>query len=147
MNMTDPGFTTPSRRYDLDWLRVLAFGLLILYHVGKFYAADSGWHVKSAHTAEWLQYPMLFSNQWRMSLLFVISGLALSFVWGRYSPGKLALRRAWRLLVPLVFGMAFVVAPQPYYEALGKGLIEPGFREHPIQPLGLGLRAHRHRPG
>ena len=117
----------PGRRYDIDVLRVFAFALLILYHVGMFYVADWGWHVKSAYTSEWLQYPMLFSNQWRMSLLFVISGLALSFVWGRYSPGRLALRRSWRLLVPLVFGMAFVVAPQPYYEALSKGIIEPGF--------------------
>lgn len=24
----------PVRRYDLDWLRVLAFGLLMLYHLG-----------------------------------------------------------------------------------------------------------------
>ncbi len=23
-----------ERRYDLDWVRILAFGLLILYHVG-----------------------------------------------------------------------------------------------------------------
>jgi peptidoglycan/LPS O-acetylase OafA/YrhL len=26
-----------ERRYDLDALRVFAFGLLILYHVGMFY--------------------------------------------------------------------------------------------------------------
>jgi len=23
-----------ARRYDLDWLRVIAFGLLIFYHIG-----------------------------------------------------------------------------------------------------------------
>lgn len=116
-----------GRRHDIDALRVLAFSLLILYHVGMFYVADWGWHVKSAYQSEWLQWPMLFSNQWRMALLFVISGLALSFVWGKYSPGRLAARRSLRLLLPLVFGMAFVVAPQPYYEALSKGIIEPGF--------------------
>ena len=116
-----------GRRYDIDALRVFAFSLLILYHVGMFYVADWGWHVKSAYQSEWLQFPMLFTNQWRMSLLFVISGLAVSFVWGKYSPGKLALRRLWRLLLPLLFGMAFIVAPQPYFEALNKGLIEPGF--------------------
>ena len=32
------------RRYDLDWLRIIAFGLLILYHVGMFYVTW-GWHV------------------------------------------------------------------------------------------------------
>ncbi len=116
-----------TRRHDIDALRVFAFSLLILYHVGMFYVADWGWHVKSAYTAEWLQLPMGFTNQWRMSLLFVISGLALSLVIHRYTPGQLAGRRTWRLLVPLIFGMAFIVAPQPYYEALSKGLIEPGF--------------------
>jgi len=116
-----------ARRYDIDALRVFAFGLLILYHVGMFYVADWGWHVKSNHQAEWLQLPMLFTNQWRMSLLFIISGLAVSFIWGKYTTGQFTLRRIWRLLVPLLFGMAFVIAPQCYYEALNKGIIEPGF--------------------
>ena len=119
--------TQQGRRYDIDALRVFAFSLLILYHVGMFYVADWGWHVKSAYQSDWLQLPMLFTNQWRMPLLFVISGLAMSFVWKKYSPGRLALRRIWRLLLPLLFGMAFIVAPQPYLEALTKGLIEPGF--------------------
>ncbi len=116
-----------GRRYDIDALRVFAFSLLILYHVGMFYVVDWGWHVKSEYQSYWLQLPMLFTNQWRMPLLFVISGLAMSFVWNKYSPGRLALRRIWRLLLPLLFGMAFIVAPQPYLEALTKGLIEPGF--------------------
>ena len=29
--------TNPARRYDLDWLRVIAFGLLIFYHIGMYY--------------------------------------------------------------------------------------------------------------
>ena len=119
--------TETSRRYDVDALRVFAFGLLILYHVAMFYVADWGWHIKSAYQAEWLQLPMRLVNQWRMPILFVISGLAVSFVWGRYSMGQLARRRVVRLGLPLLFGMAFIVAPQPYYEALGKGIIEPGF--------------------
>lgn len=129
--MTDNGsaITTAEqgRRYDIDALRVFAFGLLILFHVGMFYVAEWGWHVKSEYQSELLQIPMTFSNQWRMSLLFVVSGLAISFVWKKYSPGRLALRRIWRLLLPLVFGMALIVAPQAYYEALTQGFIEPGF--------------------
>jgi len=108
-------------------LRVFAFSLLILYHVGMFYVQDWGYHVKSAYQSEALQLPMLFVNQWRMSLLFIISGLAISFVWHKYSAGRFAAKRTTRLMVPLLFGMAIVVAPQCYYEALNKGLIEPGF--------------------
>ena len=55
-----------QRRHDLDWVRVAAFALLVLYHVGMFYVADWDWHVKSAYLAEWLQWPMRVVNQWRM---------------------------------------------------------------------------------
>ena len=116
-----------QRRFDIDALRVFAFGLLILYHVGMFYVPDWGWHVKSQYSFEWLKLPMSFSSQWRMSLLFMISGIAMRFVVGRYSPGRLAVRRIWRLQLPLIFGMAVIVAPQCYFEALNKGIIEPGF--------------------
>jgi hypothetical protein len=116
-----------GRRHDVDALRVLAFGLLILYHVGMFYVAGWGWHVKSSYQAEWLQPLMLLTNQWRMPLIFLVSGLAVSFVWDKYPSTRLVGRRAKRLLIPLVFGMAFIVAPQCYYEALNKGIIEPGF--------------------
>ena len=124
-----------ERRYDIDALRVFAFSLLILYHVAMFYVEDWGWHVKSSYEAGWLQFPMLLVNQWRMSLLFIISGLAVSFVWQRYTPGRFALRRLYRLLLPLLFGMAFIVSPQCYYEALGKGLIEPGYGRFMLQYL------------
>jgi membrane-bound acyltransferase YfiQ involved in biofilm formation len=124
-----------ERRYDIDALRVFAFSILILYHVAMFYVEDWGWHVKSSYQAEWLQFPMLLVNQWRMSLLFIISGLAISFVWQRYTPGRFALRRLLRLLLPLLFGMAFIVSAQCYYEALGKGIIEPGYGRFMLQYL------------
>ncbi|MDH4054153.1 MAG: acyltransferase family protein [Gammaproteobacteria bacterium] len=127
-----------SRRYDIDFLRVFAFILLILYHVSQFYAEGEGWHAKSIYQTHALDIPRLLVNQWRMSLLFIISGLAISFVWHRYTAGKFAIQRTRRLLVPLLFGMAFIVAPQCYYEALGKGLIEPGF----IKFMGQYLTFH-----
>ncbi len=40
-----------NRRHDIDVLRVLAFGLLILYHVGMFYVADWEWHIKRRYLA------------------------------------------------------------------------------------------------
>lgn len=61
-----------QRRHDLDWLRVIAFGLLVLYHVGMDYVTWD-WHVKSPTTQLMLQPVMLLSSPWRMSLLFLIS--------------------------------------------------------------------------
>ncbi|WJG08103.1 acyltransferase family protein [Aliiglaciecola sp. LCG003] len=112
-----------GRRHDLDWLRVLAFSLLILYHIGMYYVADWGWHIKSEHTSIWLQELMILTNPWRMSLIFFISAVALSLVQQRYGAGKLLLLRSKRILIPLIFGMFVVVAPQVYIEFKDQNLI------------------------
>lgn len=119
--------TRPGRRYDIDALRVLAFGLLILFHCGMFYVADWDWHVKSAYQSETLQFLMRLVNQWRMPLLFMVSGIAVHFLLGRLGPGAFAWARTKRLFLPLLFGMAVVVPPQAYYQALSNGVIEPGY--------------------
>ncbi|OON68303.1 acyltransferase family protein [Hymenobacter sp. CRA2] len=111
---------TASRRYDLDWLRVLAFGLLILYHTGLIFV---GWkfHLMSQVSTPALELPMEFLNQWRMPLLFVISGVGATFALRRRTAGQFAGERLQRLLLPLVFGMLVVVVPQVYYERLTQG--------------------------
>ncbi|HTL15443.1 MAG TPA: acyltransferase family protein, partial [Thermomonas sp.] len=116
-----------SRRHDIDALRALAFALLILYHLAMLYVADWGWHLKSAQTYEWLQVPMLVVNRWRMDLIFLISGLAASFLLKPGEAAAFAWRRTLRLLVPLVFGILVVVPVQPYAQGVANGLVEPGF--------------------
>jgi len=111
-----------NRRYDLDWLRVLAFGLLIFYHCGMGYVAEWGFHVKNPQTSEGFQYWMLFMNRWRMALLFLISGAGVWFALGRRSGGQFAGERFKRLFIPLVFGMLFIVPPQIYFERLVQGV-------------------------
>jgi hypothetical protein len=120
-----------NRRHDIDALRVLAFALLIFYHLGMLYVAPlSDWRgmpLHSARMAQWLQYPMLFVNRWRMELLFLISGLAVHFLRGRLSLPRLAWKRTVRLLLPLVFGMLVVMPIQPYVQAVTEGTAVDGF--------------------
>lgn len=122
--MTQP---SSDRRFDIDWLRNLAFFVLIFYHIGMYYVFDWGWHIKSEHTFRWLQEVMILTNTWRMSLLFFISAMALSLIEKRYSIASLLNLRTNRLLVPLIFGMFFIVAPQVYVEARSQNLIPIGF--------------------
>lgn len=103
------------RRHDLDWIRVLAFGVLILYHVGMYYVTWD-WHVKSPFASSTLEPLMLLSAPWRLSLLFLVSGVATAFLMDR--PGPFLGARSWRLLLPLVFGMLVIVPPQSYFELL-----------------------------
>ena len=116
--MNDTMYEIRGRRYDLDWLRVLAFMVLILYHVAMFYVADWGWHIKSDTTSETLKYFMLMVNPWRMPLLFLISGAALYFAAKKVSALSLLKLRIVRLLPPLVLGMLVIVPPQMYFQIL-----------------------------
>ncbi|MGF6417077.1 hypothetical protein ABH900_000538 [Stenotrophomonas sp. AN71] len=114
------------RRHDLDTLRIAAFALLILYHAAMAYVAGWDFHLKSAYTAEWLQWPMIALNRWRMPLLFAISGIALGLSLPDQGRLQHTLRRCWRLQLPLLFGIVAVVSLQAYYEALDKGDAAPG---------------------
>ena len=107
----------PDRRYDLDWIRVGAFFLLILYHVGMFYVPWE-WHVKSPHPVEALEPFMLLTNPWRLTLLFLVSGAATRFMADKVSVGKLTRARVARLLPPLLFAMVVIVPPQSYYQVV-----------------------------
>lgn len=107
-----------QRRHDLDWVRVCAFGVLVLYHVGMYYVSWD-WHVKSPHAGIAPEPWMLLSGPWRLSLLFLVSGAATAFLLARGPTGFLR-RRSWRLLPPLIFGMFVVVPPQTYFEVAEK---------------------------
>lgn len=117
-----------NRRSDLDWLRVTAFGLLILYHSGM---AWSGWHwhLNSSEDIAWLREAMRFVNRWRMPLIFLVSGGAIVLALGRRSPGAFAVDRLRRLLLPLAFGMVVLVPPQVYAERHFSGQFAGSFLE------------------
>jgi peptidoglycan/LPS O-acetylase OafA/YrhL len=117
----------PTRRHDIDALRALAFCLLILYHLAMLYVAEWDWHIKSPDTFYWLQPVMIAMNRWRMDLIFLVSGLAASFLLKPGQPGRFAWQRTLRLFVPLVFGMLVIVPVQPYVQGVSNGLVEPGF--------------------
>lgn len=116
-----------DRRHDIDALRVFAFALLIAYHVGMVYVHDWGFHIKSPHQWEWLQWPMVALNRWRMPLIFLLSGIALGLSRGATRPGRLAMRRTRFLLIPLIFGMLAIVPVQAWVEARANGTFDDGF--------------------
>ncbi len=107
------------RRYDLDWLRVLVFCLLIFYHVGMLFV-PWGFHIKNNVIYDWLVYPMSFTNQWRLPILFVISGMGTFYALQKRTLMQFSWERIKRLGIPLLFGMFFIVPPQVYLERLDK---------------------------
>jgi glucan biosynthesis protein C len=115
-----------TRKYFLDWLRVVAFALLILFHVGMLYVT---WHynLKSPRLAPGIEWTMSALSAWRMPLLFVISGVASAFLIGKLGPGRFALDRLRRLQPVILFGMFVVIPPQTWIELVSKGVTHQSY--------------------
>jgi glucans biosynthesis protein C len=105
-----------NRRYDIDWLRVIAIGLLLLYHVAigfqawgimlGFITNDKSW--------ESLWIPMTMLNVWRIPLLFFVSGMGVYFAIQNRNWKQLLKERARRIFIPFAFGI-FAIVPISIY--------------------------------
>lgn len=104
-----------ERRYDLDWLRLIAIIILLFFHTGMLFNPWE-WHIKNTETSESFRYWMIWLHFWRMPLLLFISGAGTYMALSKRTPGQYAGERFKRLFIPLVFGMFVVVPPQIYYE-------------------------------
>ncbi len=111
--------TVASRQFFLDWVRIIAFFLLILYHVGMVYVSWD-YHVKSSLPVTAIEPLMQLSSPWRLGLLFLISGAACGSMLQKNGPARFVRQRSVRLLPPLLFGMAVIVPPQAYVEVVEK---------------------------
>ena len=103
--------TAYNRRYDIDWLRVIAIGLLLIYHIA---IAFQPWGVfigfiQNSESLDWLWIPMSMLNVWRIPLLFFISGMGVFLAIRRRNIRQLLLERSKRILVPFIFGMIAIV--------------------------------------
>ncbi|WP_315762001.1 acyltransferase family protein [Sphingomonas sp. Y38-1Y] len=110
-----------GRHYGLDWLRIAAFALLILYHIGMVFAP---WHwvIDTQRSYPELIPPMALLTPWRLSLLFAVSGYASRMLFVRsVSDTAFARSRNLRLLVPLAFGMVVLVPIEMYIQVATRG--------------------------
>ncbi|MEQ9405625.1 MAG: acyltransferase [Cyclobacteriaceae bacterium] len=100
-----------NRRYDIDWLRVIAIGLLLIYHIAigfQPWGVFIGF-IQNNDSLESIWIPMSMLNIWRIPLLFFVSGMGVCFAIQRRDWKQLILERAKRILLPFVFGMVVIV--------------------------------------
>ncbi len=67
-----------NRLYFIDWLRVLAFGLLIIFHCAMPFV-EFGWEIKNKEHSVGLTRLIWWLHQWRLPLLFLMQVLVLIF--------------------------------------------------------------------
>jgi glucans biosynthesis protein C len=115
-----------ERAEFLDWLRIIAIGVLLCYHTGMIFVGW-GWHIKNSETIAALEFPMDIAHRLRMPLLFVVAGASIHFALGRRSGAEVIVERCQRLLLPLIVGMLVIVPPQIYFERLFRGQWAGGY--------------------
>ena len=109
----------PERRYDIDWLRVLAVLLLFPFHTARIFDTFDPWYVKNDTLSEALTYFIAFVHPFHMPLLFLLAGASAWFALSYRSGGQYAKERVIRLLIPFIFGLLVIVPPQSYLALLG----------------------------
>ncbi|MBK5114650.1 MAG: acyltransferase family protein [Candidatus Heimdallarchaeota archaeon] len=117
-----------ERRYDLDWLRIIAIVLVFFYHCSRFFNIEP-WHLKNAELSNYLTGGLSFGTAFVLPLFFIISGMCTFYALNHISAGKYTLVRSVRLLVPFFIGIFTHIPLQLYLEAKYYGIVTRGFFE------------------
>ena len=112
-----------QRRYDIDWLRILAVLLLIPFHSALIFVMDpnSIMYVKDSVNSPFLDGMASVIHQFHMPLLFVLSGMASFMALGYRSAGKYVAERFSKLLIPAAFGIVTLIPFTTYIARLSRG--------------------------
>jgi len=102
------------RRYDVDWLRVIAVCVLVMIHTAAMFDPYPITAVKGRSSLA-LAVFSTFIHEWRLSVLFIVSGAGSYFALGFLSGREFAVSRFKRIMIPLITGTLLVVPVQLYY--------------------------------
>lgn len=106
-----------ARRYDFDWLKVIATLTVFIFHCLRFF--DFGaWHVKNNQLDAIATTFAGILLQWIMPLFFLLSGTSIYFALKSRTVAQFLRERCMRLLIPLLFGIFVLSPPQVYLERL-----------------------------
>jgi hypothetical protein len=86
-----------------------------------------GWEIKNAEHSEGLSRFIWWLHQWRLPLLFFISGVGTHFSLSKRSVLSFTGERVVRLFIPLLFAMLFTIPLQVYFEWLQEGKISGSY--------------------
>ena len=105
-----------ERKYFIDWVRVIAIGLLLIYHVAigfQSWGIVIGF-ITNEKSWESLWIPMTMLNVWRIPLLFFVSGMGVFFAMQSRNWKQLILDRTMRIWLPYIVGF-FLIVPIHVY--------------------------------
>jgi len=87
------------------------------------------WEIKNTEFSPFLDRLVIWLHQWRLPLLFFVSGIGVNYSLNKRSLLSFYGERFVRLFIPLVFSMFFTIPLQVYFERLQRGQIKAGYLE------------------
>ncbi len=100
-----------NRRFDIDYLKVISFILLIPFHIILNYTNESyiiyGFKLTETNSTL-IEFMIRSFDGWRLPLLFMISGIGAHFSFKKRSNDEFCIERVRRLGIPLIFGIFFL---------------------------------------
>ena len=119
-----------ERQYYIDWLRIILIISVFFFHIGMVFNTWP-WHIKNdVQYGGMLKQTMIFLHNWRMPLLFMLSGAGTYFAACKMTPAMYLSERARRLLIPLCAGVFILVPVQVYIEKISDYNSLPDFYTH-----------------
>lgn len=127
-----------TRRYDIDWLRVIATLLLFVFHTGMIFSPAPFFHIRNEELSFGWLIVCGFISLWHMPLFFLLAGWSLCQSLSIRGARGVALERTLRLFVPLLFGCILFMPPIKYLElSSGLDLNHTGLRVAPALQSGF----------
>jgi peptidoglycan/LPS O-acetylase OafA/YrhL len=126
-----------ERRYDIDWLRIIAVFLVFIYHCSRFFDLND-WHVKNNELDLGVTFIFNFLGGIGMPLFFIISGMATFYFLGFADARLYTKARFVRLMIPFLFALFTQIPFQVYLDRIDHGLFTGSFFEfYPQYFIGL----------
>ncbi|MGB2983368.1 MAG: acyltransferase family protein [Candidatus Bipolaricaulia bacterium] len=131
-----------TRRYDIDWLRIIAMAGIFFLHCLHLFDMGTDWHLRNVDQSTTARVLMGVIDMWAIPFFFVLSGAGAWFALKRKSAGRFLTERVRRLLVPMyTVGLFAIALPQIYFDAFTNG-----YRGGFWQMIALNLRSVQFRP-
>ncbi len=103
-----------ARRFDIDWLRVIAICGLVMIHTAAMFDPYPPTAVKGQPNFALILFST-FLHAWRLSILFLVAGAGSYFALGFLTSRQFVKERFKRIVIPLIVGTFLVVPIQIYY--------------------------------
>jgi glucan biosynthesis protein C len=103
-----------QRHHEMDWLRIILILAVFLHHIGMPFNGD-GFLIMNTDSSKLLDDIMVYFEQFRLPLLFLIAGAGSTLFLSRKRWQEYFKQRSMRLLLPLIVAMLLIIPPQNYF--------------------------------